>query len=152
MSPPPSLPPEDAPSCTVEFRTRYAETDQMGIIHHANYLAWCEIGRTDLIRRLYKPYAEVEKDGILLAVTEVALRYHASARYDDLVRVTTWLDDVRSRAVGFSYLVERVEADGSTTRLASARTGLTPIDRAGRPRALPAEVMDAFRRPALAPA
>jgi acyl-CoA thioester hydrolase len=135
------------PSCSVEFRTRYAETDQMGIIHHANYLAWCEIGRTDLIRRLYKPYAQVEKeDGILLAVTDVALRYHASARYDDLVRVTTTVEKVRSRGVEFAYLIQRVEEDGSTTRLATARTGLTPIDRSGRPRTLPAEVQEAFRR------
>jgi acyl-CoA thioester hydrolase len=142
----------EAPTCTVEFRTRYVETDQMGIIHHANYLAWCEIGRTELIRRLYKPYAAVEaEDGIRLAVTEVNLRYHASARYDDLVRVTTWVDVLRSRAVGFAYLIERVDDDGSATRLVSARTGLTPIDREGRPRALPADVLDAFR-PALQPA
>jgi acyl-CoA thioester hydrolase len=146
-----SVPPS-APSCTVEFRTRYAETDQMGIIHHANYLAWCEIGRTDLIRRLYKSYAEVEKDGILLPVTDVALRYHASARYDELVRVTTWLDQLRSRAVVFGYLVERVEDDGSATRLVSARTALTPIGRDGRPRALPAHIMDAFRGTTLTPA
>lgn len=125
----------------------------MGIIHHANYLAWCEIGRTELIRRLYKPYAAVEaEDGVLLAVTEVNLRYHASARYDDLVRVTTWVDALRSRAVGFSYLIERVEEDGAATRLVSARTGLTPIDREGRPRALPASIVDAFRSPALHPA
>ena len=151
--PSPAAPPDDAPSCSVEFRTRYAETDQMGIIHHANYLAWCEIGRTELIRRMYKPYARVEsEDGLRLAVTEVNLRYHASARYDDLVRVTTWVDDLRSRAMGFSYLIERVEDDGGTTRLVSARTGLTPIDGAGRPRAMPSSVMDAFRRTALAPA
>jgi len=143
--------PADAPSGTVEFRTRYAETDQMGIIHHANYLAWCEIGRTDLIRRLYKSYAEVEKEGVLLAVTEVSLRYHASARYDELVRVTTWVDEVRSRAIRFSYLIERVEEDGSATRLVSARTGLTPIGRDARPRTLPAEILDAFRRHAPAP-
>ena len=131
----------------VEFRTRYAETDQMGIIHHANYLAWCEIGRTDLIRRLWKSYAAVEReDGILLAVTDVALRYHASARYDDLVRVTTTVEQVRSRAVAFSYLIERVEEEGTTTRLVTARTGLTPIDRGGRPRALPADLVDALRR------
>jgi acyl-CoA thioester hydrolase len=139
-------------SSTVEFRTRYAETDQMGIIHHANYLAWCEIGRTDLIGRMYKPYAEVEKEGLLLAVTEVALRYHASARYDDLVRVTTTIDDLRSRALGFSYLIERVEADGSTTRLVTARTGLTPIDRAGRPQKLPSDVLAAFRAASPQPA
>jgi acyl-CoA thioester hydrolase len=144
--------PPDAPSCIVEFRTRYAETDQMGIIHHANYLAWCEIGRTDLIRRLYKSYADVEKDGILLPVTDVTLRYHASARYDELVRVTTWLDQLRSRAVVFGYRVERVEEDGSTTRLVSARTALTPIGRDGRPRALPAEIMTAFRATTHTPA
>ena len=61
-------------------------------------------------------------------------------------------DVLRSRAVGFAYLIERVEDDGSATRLVSARTGLTPIDREGRPRALPAEVMDAFRGPVLQPA
>ncbi|HEU0299773.1 MAG TPA: thioesterase family protein [Longimicrobium sp.] len=145
--------PASLPSCSVEFRTRYAETDQMGIIHHANYLAWCEIGRTDLIRRLYKSYAEVEKeDGVLLAVTDVGVRYLQSARYDDLVRVTTTLERVRSRAVDFVYLVERVEEDGSTTRLATARTGLTPIDRSGRPRTLPAEIQEAFRRASGEPA
>jgi acyl-CoA thioester hydrolase len=147
MSPPPA-----APSSTVEFRTRYAETDQMGIIHHANYLAWCEIGRTDLIRRLYKSYAEVEKEGVLLPVTDVSLRYHASARYDELVRVTTWVDQLRSRAVAFAYLVERVEADGSATRLVTARTVLTPIGRDGRPCALPAAILDAFRSFDAAPA
>ena len=140
------------PPSVVEFRTRYAETDQMGIIHHANYLAWCEIGRTDLIRRLWKSYAEVERDGILLAVTDVALRYHASARYDDLVRVTTTVEQVRSRSVAFAYRIERVEEDGTTTRLVSARTGLTPIDRTGRPRALPADLLDALRRGAAPPA
>jgi len=118
----------------------------MGIIHHANYLAWCEIGRTDLIRRMWKSYAEVERDGILLAVTEVGLRYHASARYDELVRVTTSLEQVRSRAVSFTYLIERVEDDGGTTRLVTARTGLTAIDRAGTPRTLPPELLEAFRR------
>jgi acyl-CoA thioester hydrolase len=142
----------DAPSCTVEFRTRYAETDQMGIIHHAAYLEWCEIGRTDLIRRAYKSYAEVEKEGILLPVTDVHMRYHASARYDELVRVTTWIEQLRSRAVVFGYLIERVDDDGSTARLVSATTSLTPIGRDGRPRALPATIMDAFRRNALTPA
>ena len=140
------------PSCSVEFRARYSETDQMGIIHHANYLSWCEIGRTDLIRRLWKPYAEIERGGVLLAVTDVSLRYHSSARYDDLVRITTTLEQVRSRAVSFGYLIERVEDDGSATRLVSARTGLTPIDRSGRPRTLPQELLDAFRRASPQPA
>ncbi|HEX8393448.1 MAG TPA: thioesterase family protein [Longimicrobium sp.] len=135
-----------APSCALEFRARYSETDQMGIIYHANYLVWCEIGRTELIRRLWKPYSQVEKDeGVLLAVTDVTLRYHASARYEDLIRVTTTLEQVRSRAVAFAYLIERVEEDGTTTRLCTARTGLTALDRAGAPRKLPPDLLDAFR-------
>lgn len=138
--------PPSPPSCAVEVRARYSETDQMGIVYHAHYLPWCEIGRTELIRRLWKPYAEVEQEGVLLAVTDVTLRYHASARYDDLVRITTSLEQVRSRAVAFTYLIERVEGDGSTTRLCSARTGLTAITRDGVPRTMPAELLDAFRR------
>ena len=133
------------PSCTVEFRARYAETDQMGIIYHANYLPWCEIGRTELIRRLYRSYADVEREGVLLAVTDVALRYHASARYDDLVRVTTTLEQVRSRGASFLYEIHRVEEGGSTTRLASGRTGHIAIDREGSPRKLPPSILEAFR-------
>ena len=58
----------------VEFRVRYAETDQMQVVYHANYLVWCEIGRTDLIRRLGTSYADIEKQGIALAVVDAALR------------------------------------------------------------------------------
>jgi|ERR1044071_1333875 acyl-CoA thioester hydrolase len=133
------------PSCTVEFRARYSETDQMGIVYHANYLPWCEIGRTELIRRLWRSYADLEAEGVLLAVTEVNLRYHASAKYDDLIRVVTTLVQVRSRGVGFEYQVQRVEDDGSTTRLASARTDLIAIDRGGTPVRIPPHVMEAFK-------
>lgn len=118
----------------------------MGIVYHANYLPWCEIARTELIRLLWKPYARVEaEDGVLLAVTDATLRYHASARYDDLVRVTATLEQVRSRSVTFGYRVERVEEDGTTRRLATASTVLTGIDRAGVPRTLPPELVAAFR-------
>ena len=76
---------------TVEFRVRYAETDQMGVVYHANYLIWCEIGRTDHIRAMGTPYRDIEKQGITLAVSEASMRFHASARYDDLIRVETTL-------------------------------------------------------------
>ena len=133
------------PSCTVEFRARYSETDQMGIVYHANYLPWCEIGRTELIRRLWRSYADLEARGILLAVTEATLRYHASARYDDLVRVVTTLGQVRSRGVSFDYEILRVEENGPPRRLVTARTELIAIDRGGTPVRMPAEVIDAFR-------
>jgi acyl-CoA thioester hydrolase len=133
-----------APSCTVEFRARYSETDQMGIVYHANYLPWCEIGRTELIRRLWRSYADLEAQGILLAVTEANLRYHASAKYDDLVRVVTTLDQVRSRGVSFDYQILRVDGD-ATKKLVSARTELIAIDRGGTPVRLPPELIAAFR-------
>lgn len=135
-----------AHTSALEFRARYAETDQMGVVYHANYLVWCEMGRTDLIRHLWKPYSVIEKEGVMLAVTDVSMRYHASARYEDLIRVTTAVEQVRSRAISFTYLIERVEEDGSTTRLCSARTGLTALDRAtSAPRKLPQDLLDAFR-------
>lgn len=126
-------------SSTAEFRVRYAETDQMGVVHHSRYLPWCEIGRTEFIRGLGKSYAELEASGVLLAIAECSLRYHAPARYDDLVRVVTTLAEVRSRGVTFDYVITRAE---SGERLATARTVLVSIDRAGRPIRLP----DDFRR------
>ena len=139
-------PMSDQPNPTeVEFRVRYAETDQMGVVYHANYLVWCEIGRTELIRRRWKSYAEMEKAGALLAVTEASLRFHLGARYDDLIRVQAWVEEVRSRGVVFGYRVLRVDEDGSTQRLATARTELVAIGRDGRPRKLPPEVADRLR-------
>lgn len=119
-----------------ELRVRYAESDQMGVVYHANYLVWCEIGRTDLIRQFGITYAELERRGVALAVSDAALRYHAAARYDDGIRVETRLADVRSRAVTFEYLI--VNAD-SGARLVTASTTLVSLDRAGRPTALPIE-------------
>jgi acyl-CoA thioester hydrolase len=116
----------------------------MGIVYHANYLPWCEIGRTELIRRLWRSYADLEAQGVLLAVTEVNLRYHASAKYDDLVRVVTTLGQIRSRGVSFSYEILRVEGD-DTKRLVTARTDLIAIDRSGTPVRLPASLIEAFR-------
>jgi acyl-CoA thioester hydrolase len=122
-----------------EFRVRYSETDQMGVVYHTNYLVWCEIGRTDFIRASGLTYAELERRGVLLAVAEATIRYHAAARYDDMIRVDTTLAAVRSRAVTFDYLITNADTD---ERLSSARTVLVSLDRRGRPMTLP----DAFRR------
>jgi acyl-CoA thioester hydrolase len=132
-------------SAPVEFRVRYSESDQMGFAYHANYLVWCDMGRTELIRRAWRSYADLEREGLFLAVTEASLRYVAPARFDDLIRVETTLESVRSRAVTFTYRVSRVDADGSTRLLATASTGLIAIDRAGATRTLPPEMVAAFR-------
>lgn len=120
--------------CTTDLRVRYAETDQMGVVYHSNYLIWCEIGRTDLIRRLGMSYADMEREGILLAVSDVHLRLHASARYDDEVRVETRLVGARSRGVTFAYDISRQPGG---VRLATARIALVSLTRDGRPAAMP---------------
>jgi acyl-CoA thioester hydrolase len=121
----------------VEFRVRYAETDQMGVVYHSHYLVWCEIGRTDFIRRRGLAYADMEAQGMKLAVSEVQMRYHAGARYDDLVRVETQLTDVRSRSVGFAYVIRHAE---SGQQLVTATTSLISIDGTGRTVALRSDV------------
>jgi acyl-CoA thioester hydrolase len=133
---PPTLPPHD-----IEFRVRYAETDQMGVVYHANYLIWCEVGRTDFIRARGMSYADIERSGVGLAVSDLSARFHAAARYDDMVRVRTTLADVRSRSITFDYLITNAE---TLERLVSARTTLVSIDTGGKLVAIPAVVRALF--------
>ena len=121
----------------VELRVRYAETDQMKVVHHRNYLVWCELGRTDLIRRLGQSYAEIEKQGVLLAVVEANLRYHAPARYDDRIRVTTTLSEARSRSVTFEYKIENADTG---EKLVTARTMLASINGEGKLVSMPEQM------------
>ncbi|HXT15905.1 MAG TPA: thioesterase family protein [Gemmatimonadaceae bacterium] len=125
----------------VEFRVRYAETDRMGVVYHANYLVWCEVGRTDFIRARGMSYADIERAGIGLAVSDLSARFHGAARYDDLIRVRTTLAEVRSRGITFDYLITRAD---SGERLVTARTALVSIDTQGRLVALPGNVRALF--------
>ena len=125
------------PSTSTETRVRYAETDQMGVAYHANYLVWCEMGRTDFIRQHVRSYAQLEREGVALAVSDANLRYHAAARYDEVVRITTTLVEVRSRALIFDYLITR-QPDGE--RLASARTTLVSLGTDGKLTAMPEDL------------
>jgi acyl-CoA thioester hydrolase len=106
-------------------------------VYHANYLVWCEIGRTDFIRALGRPYAQLEAEGVRLAVAEASLRFHAGATYDDPIRVRTRLTAVRSRAITFSYWIERADQD---QLLVTAQTTLVGMGADGRTRALPADL------------
>jgi acyl-CoA thioester hydrolase len=127
----------------VEFRVRYSETDQMQVVYHANYLTWCEIGRTELIRQIWGSYADLERMGVALAVVEATVRYHAAARYDNLVRVRTTLREVKSRSVTFDYLMENAETG---RRFATASTTLVGFTPAGAVAALPQAVREALER------
>lgn len=118
----------------IELRVRYAETDQMGVVYHANYLVWCDMGRTELLRQLGMRYAELERQGVVLAVAEARLRFHASARYDDRVRVRTRLTRVRSRAVEFTYVIENLDTGEI---LARVETDLVCLDDEAAPQRIP---------------
>jgi acyl-CoA thioester hydrolase len=128
---------------TIDFRVRYSETDQMGVVYHAEYLVWCEVGRTEFIRNLGLPYARLEQRGTMLAVADASLRFLAPARYDDMIRVETTLADVRSRAITFDYVIRNAATD---LRLVTARTMLVAIDRAGRPTPIPSDVRELLAR------
>lgn len=122
---------------TIEFRVRYAETDQMQVVYHANYLIWCEIGRTEFIRELGTPYAELERQNVTLAVVEASMRFHSAARYDNLIRVATTISDVRSRTITFDYVITNAETG---ERFVTASTKLASLTRDSRLTTLPEQL------------
>ena len=75
----------EGPSTEISIRARYAETDAMGVVHHASYVVWLEQGRTELLRALGVSYRELEATGFFVVLSDLRVRYHASARYDDLI-------------------------------------------------------------------
>jgi acyl-CoA thioester hydrolase len=108
-------------------RVRYAETDQMGVVYHANYLVWFEVGRVEFIRQLGMDYKSMEQEeGALIAVVEVTARYKAPARYDEELIVRTSLAGVRGPIVRFRYAIVRavdaaVLCEGETTHIVVGR-------------------------------
>src|SRR5690606_4581973 len=126
------------------LRVRYGETDQMGFVYHANYLIWCEIGRTELMRELGFAYSDIEQAGIRLPVAEASVRYARAARYDDDIRVVTRIESAQSRTITFAYSIFREQAAGLEL-LTTAQTKLIAIDESGTPRRLPSELLQRFR-------
>ena len=116
----------------IAIRVRYAETDRMGLLHHANYLVYFEQGRTELLRTKGLSYKDLEDQGYLLVLTKIEVKYRWPARYDDLLNLKTTV--TRTTTVRIDHRYElfcegRLLAEGSST--------LACIDREGRPQALP---------------
>jgi len=122
--------------CTT-VRVRYAETDQMGVAWHGEYLAWFEVGRSDLLRGCGCTYRELEAQGLRLPVIEVQARYLRPALYDDVLEIHTRLTDVGGARVSFDYEVHREGTDGP---LATGSTSHAAIDLRGRPRRIPEDL------------
>lgn len=118
-----------------QFRVRYAETDQMGVVYYANYYIWFEVGRTDFCRAHGFAYREMEsQDGLYIIVAESRCRYKAPAKYDDEIIVRTRLKDMRRRVLVFGYEIYRAETQ---ELLAEGETVHVIVDRDGRARTLP---------------
>jgi acyl-CoA thioester hydrolase len=116
----------------ITIRVRYAETDRMGLLHHANYLIYFEQGRTELLRSYGVSYKDLEDQGFLLVLTKIEVKYRWPAHYDDLLTLKTIV--VRTTSVRIDHRYElycegRMLAEGAST--------LACIDREGRPQALP---------------
>jgi acyl-CoA thioester hydrolase len=114
------------------IRVRYAETDRMGLLHHANYLVYFEQARTELLRSLGFTYRDLEDQGYLLVLTKIEVRYKRPAYYDDLLIIRTMVERTTAVRIDHRYEVFR---DG--TLLAEGATTLACVDRDGQPQALP---------------
>ena len=116
-------------SVETRLRVRYAETDQMGVVYHSNYLIWFEVGRVELMRSLGFDYKTMEKeDDCYLVVADVHCRYHLPARYDELLTVRTRIADAKNRTLKFGYELfrqsdDKLLATGDTTHVCCHRDG-----------------------------
>ncbi len=117
-----------------EFHVRYAETDNMGIVHHSTYLVYFEEGRSEYMRHMGSDYAHVEASGYNLPVTEAQVRFSGSLRYGQKVRVRTWIAESRSRRLTFAY---EITAADSAEVLVSGFTHHIWTDRDGKVTRLP---------------
>ncbi len=125
------------------IRVRYAETDQMGIVYHANHFIWFEVGRVELLRQLGFSYKDMEQqDHCFIAVVDARCRYKAPAIYDDEIIVRTWLKNIRESVIHFGYELLR-SSDG--TVLAEGETTHIVADAQMRKTTLPQKYMKVFR-------
>jgi acyl-CoA thioester hydrolase len=129
--------------CETRLRVRYAETDQMGVVYHANYFVWFEVGRVELLRQLGFSYRDMEQnDQCFIAVVDARCRYKAPARYDDEIVVRTRLKNVRESLVHFVYELLRA---GDGVLLAEGETTHIVTDAQMKTRTIPEKYASAFR-------
>ena len=109
-----------------QFRARYVETDAMGIVHHASFVAWLELGRTEWLRALGQSYREWEKAGVHLTVSEVHVKYRAPAYFDDVIDIHCEVVEAARRRVTFAYHILRegkLLAEATTVHLVTGPEG-----------------------------
>lgn len=133
------------PACDIEIRVRYAETDAMGYLHHAQYLVYFEQGRTELLRLNGVRYRDMEARGVFYVVARLECRFRAPAHYDDLLTLTTATERLTPVRIEHRYRL----ANGDKL-LAEAASTLVCVGRDGRPMALPDDLFAALGPPVAA--
>ncbi len=123
------------------IRVRYAETDAMGIVHHAVYPVWMELGRSDLLRDLGHSYPEWETRGVMMSVAELHVKFRTPARYDEVVEVRTRLKEAGRRKVVFAYTILR-----EGTRLAEGESVHVVTGPDGRACVMPDDLLQLISR------
>ena len=124
---------------TTKIRVRYAECDSMQFVHHAKFVEYFELGRTDWIRCMARSYGDLEKEGILLPVVHFQIRFHIPARYDQELTIETSVKRVTKLQIDFGNRV--VDASGQKVHC-EGEVGLACINREGRPQRIPAELLE----------
>ncbi len=138
---------EPVAACSVDIRVRYAETDAMGYLHHAQYLVYFELGRTELLRVNGVRYRDLEERGIFYVVARLECRFKAPARYDDLLTLTTTTERLTPVRVEHSYRLRCGD-----TPLTEGTSTLVCVGRDGRPRPLPDDIYTRLAGVTAAPA
>jgi acyl-CoA thioester hydrolase len=134
------------PIFRMQYRVIYGDTDSGGVMYHANYLRLAEIGRTELMRNWALPYKEMERQGLVLPVTESYLRYKAPAKYDDLVTIATSLAEIKFVFCCFYFRITRWEEEqGREQLLAKGFTQLACINRQGKLLPFPDNIREAIQ-------
>jgi acyl-CoA thioester hydrolase len=127
-------------------RVRYADTDQMGMAYHGNYVRWFEVGRTEMLREQGMSYREVEEAGFRMPVLEVHCRYLKPARYDDELAIETALAELGRASLRFEYRVVRKSGGELLACGMTRHCFLDPVGRPVRPPAFFAELLERVTR------
>ena len=123
------------------IRVRYQETDNMGVVYYANYFVWLEIARTEYFRSLGVSYKDLETKGMYLMVVSAGCSYKAPAKYDDVVRIQTWMPELKNSSLKFAHKLfvgNKLIATGDSVHVFT--------NKIGRPIRIPQEIKDLHHR------
>lgn len=116
-------------------RVRYQETDNMGVVYYANYFVWFEIARTEYLREMGISYKRIEEKGMYLMVASATCNYKSPARYDDVVRIETWIPKIKNSSLEFAHKLfvgDRLIATGESVHVF--------VNKSGKPVRIPDEI------------